>query len=299
VPGSSVAPGSGERQSWDDLVLAPRLLDALRRLNPDVPGVYLQQAYVDIVAPQSNDPISENHRIHDWLVGGYRGITYVDDSGQEVTPTIRLLATDPADNDWPVANQVTVRRLDAHRRFDLVAFCNGMPASIIELKKAASMSADVAAAHAQLQTYVQEFPEAFRFAVLTVVGDGATARYGTPFTDLHHFASGNVDENGALVEPGSLGVDGEPVTGLELLLHGVFDQTRFLQLLRWYTAFDQGAGGLAKRIAKPHQYFAVAKAVGSTVTAVRSDGKAGVVWHTQGSGKSMEMELYTNRIAPR
>ena len=134
VSGSSIAPGSGERQSWDDLVLAPRLLDALRRLNSDVPGVYLQQAYVDIVAPRSNDPISENHRIHEWLVGGYRGITYVDDSGQEVTPTIRLLAADPADNDWLVANQVTVRRLDAHRRFDIVAFCNGMPVSIIELK---------------------------------------------------------------------------------------------------------------------------------------------------------------------
>jgi len=296
VPGASIAPGSGERQSWDDLLLAPRLLDALRRLNPDVPGVYLQQAYADIVAPRSNDPISENHRIHDWLVGGYRAITYVDDSGQEVTPTIRLLATDPADNDWVVANQVTVRRLDAHRRFDLVAFCNGMPVSIIELKKAASMSSDIAAAHAQLQTYVQEFPAAFRFAVLTVISDGATARYGTPFTDLHHFAPWNVDESGAVVEPGSLGVENEPVTGLELLLEGVLDQTRFLQLLRWYAAFDQGAGGLAKRIAKPHQYFAVSKAVGSTVTAVRSDGKAGVVWHTQGSGKSMEMELYTNRI---
>ncbi|WP_214401730.1 type I restriction endonuclease subunit R [Pseudonocardia lacus] len=296
VSGSSIAPGSGERQSWDDLVLTPRLLDALRRLNPHVPGVYLQQAYADIIALRSTDPISENHRVHDWLVGGYRGVTYVDDSGHEVTPTIRLLAPDPADNDWLVANQVTVRRLDAHRRFDIVAFCNGMPVSIIELKKAGSVAADVAAAHAQLRTYVQEFPEAFRFAVLTVVADGATARYGTPFTHLHHFAPWNVDDTGAVVEPGSLDERDEPVTGLELLLHGVFDQGRFLQLLRWYTAFDGGAGALAKRIAKPHQYFAVAKAVGSTVTAVRSDGKAGVVWHTQGSGKSMEMELYTNRI---
>lgn len=294
--GSSIAPGSGQRQSWDDLVLAPRLMDALRRLNPDVPGVYLQQAYADIVAPRSNDPISENHRTHDWLVGGYRGITYVDDSGQEVTPTIRLLAPDPADNDWLVAGQVIVRRLDANRRFDLVAFCNGMPVAVFELKKAASMTASVATAHAQLRTYIDEFPEAFRFALLTVISDGATARYGTPFTDLHHFAPWNVDERGDVVEPGTLGADGEPLTGLELLLYGVFEQGRFLQLLRWYTAFDQGEGGLTKRIAKPHQYFAVSMAVGSTVTAVRSDGKAGVVWHTQGSGKSMEMELYTNRI---
>ena len=85
-------------------------------------------------------------------------------------------------------------------------------------------------------------------------------------------------------------------TGLEFLIEGVFNPARFLQLQRDFTAFDEGAEGLEKRIAKPHQYFAVTKAVGSTVQAVQSNGKAGVVWHTQGSGKSMEMELYTNRV---
>ena len=101
VPGSSIAPGSGERQSWDDLVIASRLVDALRRLNPGVPGEFLRQAYEDIVDVKSNDPITENHRAHDWLVGGYRGVTYVDDSGQEVTPTIRLLAADrPTTTGW-------------------------------------------------------------------------------------------------------------------------------------------------------------------------------------------------------
>ncbi len=296
VDGQEIAPGSGERQGWDDLVLKPRLLDALRRFNPDVPGVYLQQALAEIIEPRSDDPISENHRVHDWLVGGFRAITYTDDDGQEQTPTIRLLAASADDNDWLVASQVTLRRAEFYRRFDLVLYCNGMPVSIAELKKAGSKSADVAAAHAQLETYLREFPMAFRFALLTLVSDGATARYGTPFTELHHFAPWNVDEDGAVVPLGSPGADGEPVTGLELLLHGVFGQVRFLQLLRSYCAFAEGDGGLAKRIAKPHQYFAVAKAVGSTVEAVRSDGKAGVVWHTQGSGKSMEMELYTNRI---
>jgi len=293
VTGQSIA---AERSGWDDIVLKNRLLDALRRFNPEVPGVYLQQACEEIVSPRSNDPISENHRTHDWLVGGFRGITYVDDAGQETTPTIRLLTREAGDNEWLVASQVTVRRAEFHRRFDLVLYCNGMPVSIVELKQAASLAADPAAAHAQLQTYLREFPMAFRFAVLTVISDGITGRYGTPFTDLHHFAPWNVDEDGKPVDPGSPGLDGDPITGLELVLEGVFEQERFLQLLRWYTAFDQGEGGLAKRIAKPHQYFAVAKAVGSTVEAVRSDGKAGVVWHTQGSGKSMEMELYTNRI---
>jgi len=152
VTGQSIA---AERSGWDDIVLKNRLLDALRRFNPEVPGVYLQQACEEIVSPRSNDPISENHRTHDWLVGGFRGITYVDDAGQETTPTIRLLTREAGDNEWLVASQVTVRRGEYHRRFDLVLYCNGMPVSIVELKQAASLAADPAAAHAQLQTYLR------------------------------------------------------------------------------------------------------------------------------------------------
>lgn len=260
-------------------MLKPRLLDALRRFNPEVPGDYLQQALAEIVEPRSDDPISENHRIHDWLVGGFRAITYTDDDGQEQTPTIRLLAANADDNNWLVASQVTMRRGEFHRRFDLVLYCNGMPVSIVELKRAGSLAADLPAAHAQLQTYLREFPMAFRFAVLTVVSDGITARYGTPFTELHHFARWNVDEDGAEVASGSPGADGAAVTGLELLLHGVFEQKTFLELLRWYTAFAAVDSGLGKRIAKPHQYFAADRAVGSTVEAVRSDGKARCLAH--------------------
>jgi type I restriction enzyme, R subunit len=105
-----------------------------------------------------------------------------------------------------------------------------------------------------------------------------------------------VDDDGNVMRPGDL-QDGETTTGLETALLGLYNQERFLQLLRNFTAFDQGSGGLTKRVAKPHQYFAVTKAVGSTVQAVESNGKAGVVWHTQGSGKSMEMELYAALVS--
>jgi type I restriction enzyme, R subunit len=296
VSGRSIGPGSGERDGWDDLVLHGKLYAALRRLNPDVPDVYLRQALAEIVAARSNDAISENLRVHEWLMAGFRGITYTDDDGQETTPTIRLLSTDPAENTWLVASQVTIRRAEYHRRFDLALYCNGMPVGIVELKKAGSASADIASAHAQLQTYVREFPTAFRFAVFTVISDGLFAKYGTPFTELNHFAPWNVDDDGEPHPPEAESSQGGPLTGLESTLFGVCHQLRFLQLLRWYTAFDEGAGGLFKRIAKPHQYFAVARAFEKTVQAAHSDGKAGVVWHTQGSGKSMEMELYTNRI---
>ncbi|MDF8263739.1 type I restriction endonuclease subunit R [Luteipulveratus flavus] len=295
--GAALAPGSGERESWDDLVLRGRLLQAMRDLNPGVPEQYLQQTMADILAPKSQDAITENHRVHDLLVGGYRGTTYVDHDGVEQHPTIHLMSTDPDRNDWVAAHQVTIRDRDRERRFDVVLYCNGLPVSIIELKKAGSKTATVAAAHAQLQTYVEEFPMAFRFAVCTVASDGVQARYGTPFTPLNHFAVWNVDDSGHPMAIGEADEDGRPVTELELTLQGLFNLERFVQLQHSFTAFDEDERGLAKRIAKPHQYFAVTKAVASTIEAVGSDGRAGVVWHTQGSGKSMEMELYANLVS--
>jgi len=290
TPGAQIAPGSGERDSWADPLIRPRLREAMIRLNPDVPRGYVDQALAEIVTPQSQDAITENLRLHRILVDGYRGLTYIDEDGREQTPTFRLVSAEPSDNDWLAVNQVTVVSGEVERRFDVVLYLNGMPVAVIELKKAGAQLADVAAAHAQLATYVRELPMAFRFAVLVVASDGVDARYGTPFTPLHHFAPWNVDDDGAVVAFGGA------ATGLELALHGLFNQERFEQLLRGFVAFDQGADGLAKRIAKPHQYFAVTKAVGSTVEAVGHDGRAGVVWHTQGSGKSMEMELYANLV---
>jgi type I restriction enzyme R subunit len=293
--GEQIAPGSGERDSWDELLIRPRLLDTLRRLNPTVPGEYLQQALAEIASPKSQDAITENQRIHNYLVGGFR-LSYIGDDSTEVNPSIRLISAEPSENDWLAVNQVTLIRGDYKRRFDLVLFCNGMPVSIVELKKAGSAAADVAAAHAQLQTYLREFPMAFRFCVFTLASDGILAKYGTPFTPLNHFSPWNVDDDGIPVKAGDAN-DWDANTGMEIALLGLYNQERFLQLLRSFVAFDEGSEGLAKRIAKPHQYFAVTKAVGSTVEAVESNGKAGVVWHTQGSGKSMEMELYTNLVS--
>lgn len=295
--GIEIAPGSGERQTWDDLPIPSRLLAALTRLNTSVPQEYLDQALADILTPRSQDAITENHRVHSWVVDGYRGLSWTDHEGVEHNPTLRIVSADPDENEWLAANQVTVVSRDHERRFDVVLYCNGLPVVIVELKKAGTLKADVAAAHAQLQTYVRELPMVFRFAVLTIASDGLFAEYGTPFTPLHHFSPWNVDDDGKPTVFGQVLDDGRRATGLETLLFGLCNQERFLQLQRSFTAFDEGADGLAKRIAKPHQYFAVTKAVGSTVQAVESNGKAGVVWHTQGSGKSMEMELYANFVA--
>ncbi|PYI69905.1 DEAD/DEAH box helicase [Arthrobacter livingstonensis] len=295
--GEDIAPGTDERESWSELLIRRRLLIALRKFNPAVPEQYLRQAVAEIASPTSNDALSENYRIHKYLVDGYR-LSYIDTDGTEKNPTIRLVSTAADDNDWLAVNQVTLMSREHTRRFDVVLYLNGMPVSAMELKRAGSESADVAAAHAQLQTYLREFPMAFRFNVLNLVSDGVIAKYGTAFTPLNHFSPWNVDDDGLPV-PADAMVDGEALTALDVALDGLYNQVRFLQLLESFTAFDSGAEGLSKRIAKPHQYFAVTKAVGNTIEAVRFNGKAGVVWHTQGSGKSMEMELYTNQVMRR
>lgn len=299
--GDDIAPGTEERESWAELLIRRRLLIALSRFNPTVPEQYLRQAVAEIATPKSNDPLTENHRIHQYLVDGYR-MSYIDSDGTEKNPTIRLLSNAADENDWLAVNQVTLTTKDHTRRFDMVLYLNGMPVSAIELKKAGSESADVAAAHAQLQTYLREFPMAFRFNIFNLISDGIIAKFGTAFTPLNHYSPWNVDDDGVPVTPGTMR-DDDVLSALDTALDGLYNQDRFLQLLTSFTAFDSGADGLTKRIAKPHQYFAVTKAVGSTIIAVRSNGesrgKAGVVWHTQGSGKSMEMELYTNQVMRR
>ena len=286
VPGSEL---NARRFSAADPVLAADFRDALTRLNPQVPSAQLAQAAADILTPASQDAAAENLRIHELMVHGYRGVTWTEADGTEHTPTVRIIDPEPVNNDWIAARQVAVRDRDHHRRFDIVLYCNGLPVAIIELKNAGDERATVTAAHAQVQTYVREFPMAFRACVLTIVSDGVVARYGNPFTPLNHYAAWNVDDEGHVLPADH--------PALDSLLDGVANPERFLQLMRNFTSFAVGEDGITKRTAKPHQYFAVTKAVASTIQAVESDGKAGVVWHTQGSGKSLEMEFYSNMLS--
>ncbi|QDP94881.1 type I restriction endonuclease subunit R [Microlunatus elymi] len=298
LDGIKIAPGADNgRASWDELIMRERTMAVMRRLNPQVPATYLQQALDEVIAPKSQDARAENFRLHQILVDGYRGLSYIDDDGIEQTPTIRLVSNSVEDNEFLAVNQVTIRSAEVQRRFDIVLYLNGLPVVIMELKKAGSEQADIDAAYGQLQTYLREFPLAFRFCVATVITDGIIARYGTPFTPLNHYAPWNVDDDGRRLTTGTEVTDDDLGVELEYLIDGICNLERFLQLQRNFVAFDTDGGELSKRIAKPHQYFAVTKAVGSTVDAVESNGKAGVVWHTQGSGKSMEMELYAHLVA--
>ncbi|WP_217209963.1 type I restriction endonuclease subunit R [Streptomyces sp. AC550_RSS872] len=289
--GKDLSPGTGHRRDWDDLILHDELQAAIEKLNPELTSTAVHEATRIATDPTSREPYPENKQAHEYLTTGIR-LTYTDEFGAEQTPTVRLVDfTDPDANSYLAVNQVTVRDTDgSHRRFDVVLYVNGLPLAVIELKSASDENATLKSAHAQLQTYVSEFPIAFRYNVLCLVSDGITAKYGTAFTPYEHFAPWNVDHEGKPVDTNEPGYDG--LDALNLALHGLFTQDRFLSLTRNFVNFpppkpDEPLSG--KRIAKPHQYFAVNKAVDAVVEASRTNGQAGVVWHTQGAGKSEEM----------
>jgi len=293
--GKDIAKGSGERESWPELIIPWRLRDAIARINPALPMSGVEDAAKTVLSAKSRDARAENQRMHEFLTRGIRSVTYTDEYGAERNPTIWLLdRRNPENNDFMAARQVQVVDGERRRRFDVVLYVNGMPLSFIELKKASAGGDDLKSAHTQLtRTYVDELPLTFRCNVVCVISDGFAMHYGTAFTPFEHFAPWNVDDDGKPVkQPAAVLVD-QPIM---LLLHGMFRHDRFLDLLFGYVAFARDADGMVKRIAKPHQYFAVGEAVRKTIEAVRGDGRAGVVWHTQGSGKSMEMELYANQV---
>jgi type I restriction enzyme, R subunit len=281
--GTEVAPGSGSRASWADLVLIDDLRAAIERLNPQLPSTAVRETLNIATTPKSREALPENRDAHEYVVRGI-SIVYTDDYGAEHNPTVRLVdLREPDRNTFRVINQVTLMEGDRHRRLDVVLYVNGLPLAMIELKNAADERAAIRDAHAQIQTYVEEFPIAFRYNVLCLVSDGVTAKYGTAFTPYEHFAPWNVDHSGVRVDTSSPDYDG--AEALTVALHGLFTQRRFLELTEGFVNFTPSG----KRIAKAHQYFAVTKAVDAIVHAYRSNGRAGVVWHTQGSGKSEEM----------
>jgi type I restriction enzyme R subunit len=294
-PGAAIAPGVGERTSWDELILPGRLREAIARINPGLPPSAVEDAVLQVLDARSQDALAENHRLHELITRGIRSVTYTDRHGVEQNPTVWLVDfRDEATNDYLAVNQVTVKAgSDRQRRFDVVCYLNGLPVGLIELKRAGDAYADLQGAHQQIRTYVEELPLAFRANVVCLVSDGVTAAYGTAFTPYEHFAPWNVDDHGRPVpQPPTRSED----LALNLAVYGLFTPRRFLDLLAGYVSFAEVKGRTVKRVAKPHQFFAVEKAVRCTVEATRSHGRAGVVWHTQGSGKSMEMEFFANQI---
>ena len=295
MTGAELAParkGDGARRSWSDLILHDRLRKAVGRINSQLPADAVDEVVGEFEKRTSADAFTERYRIHTLITRGVK-VAYADPvSGENRTDTAWVIDfVDPYTNDLIAANQVTIRDDKRKRRLDVVTYVNGLPLAVFELKKAGAADG-TREAYDQLMTYRREFgATALAVPVFAVATDGITARFGTLFTPWEHMAPWDGDDDGKPVNV----TDGR---ALEVLLDGAFEPGRFLDLLANFTAFsrERGGGIDTVRLAKAHQMYAVNKAVDKTITAVGGDGKIGVVWHTQGSGKSMEMAYYSAKV---
>ncbi len=279
-----------ERESHDEVVLKKRLEDAVARLNPGLPREAQQDAIRKVMQSELPVLLEENQRLYKLLTEGV-DVEYYADDGTLTAGKVRLIDfADPAQNDWLAVSQFVVINGPHNRRPDVVVFVNGLPLAVIELKAPGSAGAHLAGAFNQLQTYKQQIPALFNTNALLVTSDGIAARVGSLSADLERFMPWRTT-NGTQVAR-----KGEPE--LSTLIEGVFEHRRLLDLLCDFMVFGETGLGLVKIIAGYHQFHAVRHAVERTVTAASSGGdkKAGVIWHTQGSGKSLLMAFYAGQL---
>ena len=314
--GPDIAPDTPnvERSDYGQVVLAQRLRDALAELNPSLPASALDDAYRKLTRPEGSTIEARNRAFHRMLVEGVV-VEYRADGGAIRGAQAQVIDFDnPANNDWLAVNQFTVTEDRNTRRPDVVLFVNGLPLAVIELKNPADEDATIWTAWQQLQTYKTELPSLFSMNEALMVSDGTEARIGTLTSGREWFkpwrtVSGETRADSHLPE-------------LQVLLEGVFERGRFLSLVRDFIVFeDNGSGALVKKMAGYHQFHAVRVAVSETLRAAElqqeerriaesgghheagwkaggelGDRRIGVVWHTQGSGKSLTMAFYAGAI---
>jgi type I restriction enzyme R subunit len=314
--GPDIAPDTllAERRDYGEVVLARRLRDALARLNPELPAEALEDAFRKLTRPEGADLLQRNRHCHRLLIDGVT-VEYRDaDGGIRGAQARAIDFDDPGNNDWLAVNQFTVVENKHERRPDVVLFVNGLPLAVLELKNTADEDATVWTAWQQLQTYQAEIPSLFATNGMLVVSDGVQARVGALAAGREWFKPWRTIAGERLAD--------SHVPELQVVIEGVFAPRRFLDLVRDFIVFeDDGSGRLVKKMAGYHQFHAVRVAVEETLRAARlqqqahraqqewgryeagrkpggapGDRRIGVVWHTQGSGKSLTMAFYAGRI---
>ena len=313
--GPDIAPDmvAAERRDFSEIVLTQRLRDALARLNPDLPADAREDAFRRLTRPEGADLVARNRNLHRMLVDGVT-VEYRSEEGGILGAQARVIDFDRAtNNDWLAVNQFAVVENRHSRRPDVVLFVNGLPLCVLELKNAADAEATIWTAFQQLQTYKAEIPSLFAPNAVLVVSDGVEARVGTLSAGREWFKPWRTVAGDRLADP--------QMPELQVVIEGIFEPGRFLELVRDFIVFeDDGSGRLAKKMAGYHQFHAVRVAVAETLRAAElvrrgqtreesgrfeagrqpggkpGDRRIGVVWHTQGSGKSLTMAFYAGRI---
>lgn len=287
VHGPEIAPNGPEpeRNTWDEVVLVGRLRAALVDLNPDAPRSAVELALERVRETASPDPVHDHLDFHELLLQGVP-VTVLDE-GEERALRLKLVDWErPERNDFLAVTQLRVVIGRKNRRPDVVLYVNGLPLGQIEVKDPGSVVATAHGAANQVAHYVETIPKLYRFVELIAVSDLVNVRVGTLTTPAEHFAEWKTMDLAEM----------EGRSALDVLIAGIFVPARFLDLVRNFVLFEETGGKLIKVAAKYHQVDAVQCAVEATAEAMASDGRAGVVWHTQGSGKSYSMVFYVWKL---
>jgi type I restriction enzyme R subunit len=284
---------SPERANYRQVVLAGRLREAIDRLNPGLPAAAQDDALKQVLELGTPVLLSANRQFHKLLVAGVP-VHYQKD-GETRGDFVRLVDwADASRNEWLAANQFSIRGPHHTRRPDIVLFVNGLPLVLLEIKNPADQNADIWKAYDQLQTYKEQIPDVFQYNELLVISDGTEALLGSLSANGERFMAWRTID-GVTLDP--LGEFNE----LQTLVRGVLAPAYLLDYLRYFVLFEDD-GTLVKKIAGYHQFHAVRAAIAQVVAASRPDaasgvqGKGGVVWHTQGSGKSITMTCFAARV---
>jgi type I restriction enzyme, R subunit len=303
-----------ERQTYEQVFLEDLLRQTLALLNHGLPNEAIEEAFRKLTRSEGPTLETRNRAFHRMLVDGVT-VEFRRADGSIGGAQARILDfDDPDNNDWLAVSQFTVTENHHVRRPDVVLFVNGLPLALIELKNAVAENATIWSAYQQFQTYKAELPTLFTFNGLLVVSDGMEARIGSLTAGREWFKPWRTISGSALADPN--------LPELQVMIEGVFDKRHLLDLINYFILFeDSGGGPLSKKIAGYHQFHAVNVAVGETLRAAQAhavpdhvadergryeagpqpggepgDHRAGVVWHTQGSGKSLTMAFYAGRI---
>ncbi|MCE4059316.1 type I restriction endonuclease subunit R [Pandoraea sputorum] len=289
--GPEIAPDSDapERSDYRQVLLADRLRNAINRLNPAIPQSAREDALRRVLNLDTPVLLSANRIFHNLLVNGVP-VEYQKD-GETRGDFVKLIDfTNVSANEWLAINQFSIKGAKHTRRPDVVLFVNGLPLALLELKNPADQNADIWKAYDQIQTYKEQIPDVFQYNEILIISDGSEARMGSLSANAERFLAWRTID-GITLDP--LGQFNE----LETLIRGVLDPTYLLDFLRFFVLFEDD-GGLVKKIAGYHQFHAVRAAIAQVVDASRPGGthKGGVVWHTQGSGKSITMTCFAARV---
>ena len=303
--GYDILNGASIERAYNEVVLTSRLQAAIDKINPEIPADIREEAVRNVARVPFTNLLANNEAFHKLIIEG------VDVKGRdgEQIKTFKVWLVDfqkPENNDFTAVNQFTIIENHNNKRPDVIVFINGLPLVVIEIKNATDEKADLKAAYNQLMTYKQAIPTLFNYNSFLIVTDGWFAKAGTITSDWSRFSGWKIPETrieNMFSEPNEkyhTTLFQTPTANIEMdvVLSGMLNKKTIIDLIRYFIVFEKTKDKTLKKIAAYHQYYAVNKAIYSTIkaSATFGDQRAGVVWHTQGSGKSLSMVFYSGKM---